>query len=170
MVLVSESDRALWCAVVLQARDDLGDFPVGSIEFNQAVAFFCANGEWGESRQNVAAHLGLDEFDLRRAGTRWVEARRLAAGLPPLPSARPVSPPVAASCDRGAPGDAPQAAISRRAACAILPRAYYPKPPIATARQVGQKTVWEKGKPRPPAANPYHSLYRTLGYKIGTAA
>jgi hypothetical protein len=81
-----------------------------------------------------------------------------------------VSPPVAASCDRGAPGDAPQAAISRHAARAILPRAYYPKPPIATSRQVGQKTVWEKGKPRPPEANPYHSLYRTLGYKIGTAA
>lgn len=76
--------RALWAAVVLQARDDIDGEHYRSTEYTDAVAFFTAAGPWGESRQAVADCLGLHTDDLTRLGRAAIEARHLRDGPPPV--------------------------------------------------------------------------------------
>ena len=40
----------LWAQVVLQAKADLEQEPIGSILYNQAADFFVGAGEWAKSR------------------------------------------------------------------------------------------------------------------------
>src|SRR5258708_1405356 len=55
--------RLLWAQVVLQAKADLENEPVGSLLFNQAAAFFVSRG-----------------------GARWINERRQREGLEPEPA------------------------------------------------------------------------------------
>ena len=78
-----KSYRVLWAQVVLQAKADLENEPIGSILFNQAAAFFVSRGEWAESRAIVADCLEMHPDDLCRCGERWIADRREREGLPP---------------------------------------------------------------------------------------
>ena len=80
-----KSYRVLWAQVVLQAKADLENEPIGSILFNQAAAFFVSRGEWAESRAIVADCLEMHPDDLCRCGERWIADRREREGLPPEP-------------------------------------------------------------------------------------
>lgn len=85
------TDAALWAAVIQQARDDLADCEINSIEYGQAVAFFTHGGTWGESRAAIADYLAIHADDIERAGKRWIAARERADGrLPAPPRVRPV--------------------------------------------------------------------------------
>ncbi len=88
-----QSYRLLWAQVVLQAKADLENEPVGSIIFNQAAAFFVSRGEWAESRLIVADCLDMHPDDLKRCGERWIADRRRREGLPAEPeqTARPAN-------------------------------------------------------------------------------
>jgi hypothetical protein len=77
--------RVLWAQVVLQAKADLENEPIGSIIFNQAAAFFVSRGEWAESRIVVADCLEMHPDDLTRCGERWIADRRRREGLEPEP-------------------------------------------------------------------------------------
>lgn len=80
-----QSYRVLWAQVVLQAKADLENEPIGSILFNQAAAFFVSRGEWAESRLIVADCLNMHPDDLVRCGERWIADRRQREGLAPEP-------------------------------------------------------------------------------------
>jgi hypothetical protein len=86
--------RAFWSAVVLQAHHDIRTEPLRSTDYEQAVAFFTAPGEWRDSLGAIADMLDLHPDYLQRAGTAAIKARRLAEGLPeieePKPHPRPV--------------------------------------------------------------------------------
>ena len=84
-VETQKSYRVLWAQVVLQAKADLENEPIGSILFNQAAAFFVSRGEWAESRAIVADCLEMHPDDLVRCGERWIADRRQREGLPPEP-------------------------------------------------------------------------------------
>ncbi len=86
-----QSYRVLWAQVVLQAKADLENEPIGSIIFNQAAAFFVSRGEWAESRLIVADCLDMHPDDLRRCGERWIAERRRREGLEPEPKPEPRS-------------------------------------------------------------------------------
>jgi hypothetical protein len=92
IVETQQSYRLLWAQVVLQAKADLENEPIGSIIFNQAAAFFVSRGEWAESRLVVADCLDMHPDDLKRCGERWIADRRRREGLPPEPekTVRPV--------------------------------------------------------------------------------
>jgi hypothetical protein len=77
--------RVLWAQVVLQAKADLENEPIGSILFNQAAAFFVSRGEWAESRIVVADCLEMHPDDLTRCGEQWIADRRRREGLEPEP-------------------------------------------------------------------------------------
>jgi hypothetical protein len=77
--------RALWAQVVLQAKADLDYEPIGSILFDQAVAFFVSRGEWAESRRMVADCLDMHPDDLSSRGARWIADRRQREGFAPEP-------------------------------------------------------------------------------------
>jgi hypothetical protein len=78
------NDRALWSMVILQARDDLADEPIGSIEYENAISFFTAAfGPWAQSREAIADQLGFHADDIERLGRTVIAARRAAEGLPP---------------------------------------------------------------------------------------
>jgi hypothetical protein len=77
-----EPYRALWAAVVLEARDDIAAEPIGSVRYSEAVSFFTGGGEWAQSRADIAGMVELHGDDLRRCGERWIRARRLKEGLP----------------------------------------------------------------------------------------
>ncbi len=77
--------RVLWAQVLLQAKADLENEPIGSILFNQAAAFFVSRGEWAESRIVVADCLEMHPDDLTRCGERWIADRRRREGLEPEP-------------------------------------------------------------------------------------
>nr|WP_294548411.1 hypothetical protein [uncultured Rhodopila sp.] len=85
IVETQQSYRLLWAQVVLQAKADLENEPIGSIIFNQAAAFFVSRGEWAESRLVVADCLDMHPDDLKRCGERWIADRRQREGLPPEP-------------------------------------------------------------------------------------
>jgi hypothetical protein len=93
-VETQKSYRVLWAQVVLQAKADLENEPIGSILYNQAAAFFVSRGEWAESRAIVADCLEMHPDDLCRCGERWIADRREREGLPPEPprSLRPTAP------------------------------------------------------------------------------
>jgi hypothetical protein len=101
MVGPDEADRALWACVVLQAREDVEHEVFGSTDYDAAEAFLTADTRyWREGRRAVCAHLGVHGDDLRRAGLRWCNARRLREGQPPLafrppvPNPAPAAPPL----------------------------------------------------------------------------
>jgi hypothetical protein len=75
-------ERALWVASLQQSIDDIADEPRGSIEYDDATAFFTGGGEWALSRSAVAGHIDLHPDDLERCGRRCIAARRIADGLP----------------------------------------------------------------------------------------
>lgn len=85
IVETQQSYRLLWAQVVLQAKADLENEPIGSIVFNQAAAFFVSRGEWAESRLIVADCLDMHPDDLKRCGERWIADRRRREGLAPEP-------------------------------------------------------------------------------------
>jgi hypothetical protein len=89
IVETQQSYRLLWAQVVLQAKADLENEPIGSIIFNQAAAFFVSRGEWAESRLIVADCLDMHPDDLKRCGERWIADRRRREGLPPEPEKAP---------------------------------------------------------------------------------
>jgi hypothetical protein len=93
-VATQHSYRLLWAQVVLQAKADLENEPVGSLLFNQAAAFFVSRGEWAESRAIVADCLEMHPDDLCRCGARWIAERREREGLAPEPppALRPKTP------------------------------------------------------------------------------
>ena len=78
----STGSRALWSAVVLQAKGDIEAEPINSVEYAQAVAFFTGGGEWAHGRANIADFLDIHPDDLERCGRRWIAARRQQEGLP----------------------------------------------------------------------------------------
>lgn len=78
-----QSYRALWAQVVLQAKADLENEPIGSIIYNQAAAFFVSRGEWAEARAIVADCLEMHPEELSRSGERWIAERRQQEGLAP---------------------------------------------------------------------------------------
>ena len=82
----AQGDRALWSAVVQQAMDDLNEAPFGSTDHATAVAFFIGGGDWRQSRTDIADRIGIHADDLERCGRRLIEARRVAAGIPAVPS------------------------------------------------------------------------------------
>ncbi len=84
-VELQQAYRVLWAQVVLQAKADLENEPIGSILFNQAAAFFVSRGEWAESRIVVADCLEMHPDDLTRCGERWIADRRRREGLEPEP-------------------------------------------------------------------------------------
>jgi hypothetical protein len=84
-----QSYRLLWAQVVLQAKADLENEPIGSILFDQAAAFFVSRGEWAVSRATVADCLEMHPDDLYRCGERWIAERRQREGLPPKPTPTP---------------------------------------------------------------------------------
>jgi hypothetical protein len=93
-----DSHRALWAAVVLQARDDVAVEPVDSVFYNQAVGFFRDPGEWRLSREAIADFLAIHVDDIERLGRLTIAARRAADGLPeqaPVESKPPAAPKVA---------------------------------------------------------------------------
>lgn len=97
---MGDRDRDLWAAVVLQARDDVAELPIDSVEYLSAVSFLTSETRyWRAARADIAAHLLLHGDDIRRAGLKWVNARRLAAGLedPAPPPARVIEPVAAAA-------------------------------------------------------------------------
>jgi hypothetical protein len=75
-------ERALWCAVVQQALDDLDYEPVNSLLHDDAAAFFLNGGEWAVSRGEVADMLDIHPDDIRRCGVRHMAERRRAEGIP----------------------------------------------------------------------------------------
>ena len=77
-----QGERALWSAVVQQAIDDVMDEPIGSLIYDDAVAFFTHTGEWAVSRTHIADELGIHADDLARAGRRITAQRRLSEGMP----------------------------------------------------------------------------------------
>jgi hypothetical protein len=81
--------RALWAAVILQARDDLDTEHYGSVEHGHADAFFTAPGDWAVSRRAIADALDLHPDDLMRLGRAVTAARTARDGGPPV-VARPV--------------------------------------------------------------------------------
>src|ERR1700759_2781851 len=76
--------RHLWSAVVLQAKDDVENQPLDSIEFTQAVAFFIGSGDWVQNRTAIGDFLNLHRDDLEKAGRRCINRRRVSAALEPL--------------------------------------------------------------------------------------
>ena len=83
VVETQKNYRVLWAQVVLQAKADLENEPIGSILFNQAAAFFVSRGEWAESRAVVADCLEIHPDELTRSGERWIAERRQQEGLAP---------------------------------------------------------------------------------------
>src|SRR4051812_20882529 len=81
--------RDLWVAVVLQAKDDIENEPLGSVDFTQAVAFFIGSGNWAQNRTVIGDYLDLHRDDLEKLGRRCINARRAAEGLEPLRSGQP---------------------------------------------------------------------------------
>jgi hypothetical protein len=74
-------ERALWVAVVQQAIDDVADERIGSLDWDEAVAFFTHAGDWSAARASVADMLELHADDLARVGQRLIADRRISEGL-----------------------------------------------------------------------------------------
>jgi hypothetical protein len=81
--------RHLWSAVVLQAKDDIENLSLDSVEFEQAVAFFIGRGDWVQNRTAIGDFLNLHRDDLEKAGRRCINRRRVSEGLEPLLAKQP---------------------------------------------------------------------------------
>jgi hypothetical protein len=125
------ADRALWSAVVLQAKDDVASLPMASLEHHAAVSFLTSDAAgWAQARTEVARHLHAHADDIRRAGEAWVKARRR------------VEPLAVADCD--APADdepGKPARLPRRAVWRANPLTI---PPLL------RETLWLRRKPAKP--------------------
>ena len=73
-------EQALWHGVVMQALADLTGQPVGSSDYDEAVAFFTRSGTWGEARASVADCVGVHADDLERGGRRVIAQRERGGG------------------------------------------------------------------------------------------
>jgi hypothetical protein len=134
---MSESFRMLWVQVVLQAKADLENEPIGSVLYDQAAAFFISRGEWAVSRATVADCLGMHPDELRRCGERWIAERRQHEGLPPVPA--PATRPKAAS------------AILQSGTPPALPRLQALPAPDIRARKPHRKLVFRSVNPFDPS-------------------
>jgi hypothetical protein len=76
--------RALWVAVVMQARADIESEDRDGYDYAQAVAFFTGSGDWARSRQSIADCLELHPDDLMRLGKAAIAARCLRDGDAPV--------------------------------------------------------------------------------------
>ena len=85
----------LWAQVVLQAKTDLDEEPIGSLLYSDAASFFVGSGEWAESRTIVAECLNIPPNNLYRCGKKWIARRRAREAQPPEPL--PAAPPVPVS-------------------------------------------------------------------------
>jgi hypothetical protein len=74
--------RALWAAVVLQAKEDVQNAPFDSLIYNDAEAFFVGGGDWRYSRAHAAEQLDIDPERLAELGRSWVSQRRLSENAP----------------------------------------------------------------------------------------
>jgi hypothetical protein len=83
----SSTCRALWLAVLLQAKEDVEKEPMDSIEYHEARAFWIDGGFWTAARANIGACLEMDGEVIAGIGRKWVNARLKAEGLPLLPAA-----------------------------------------------------------------------------------
>jgi hypothetical protein len=81
--------RDLWGAVVLQAKEDIENAQLDSIEFTQAVAFFISSGEWAKNRTAIGDFLDLHRDDLEKLGRRCINERRVSEGFEPLRPRQP---------------------------------------------------------------------------------
>jgi hypothetical protein len=76
--------RALWVAVVMQARSDIESEDRDGYDYAQAAAFFTSGGDWARSRQSIADCLELHPDDLMRLGRAAIAARCLRDGDVPV--------------------------------------------------------------------------------------
>lgn len=74
---MENANRALWAGIVLQAKADLEQEPIGSVSYHHAGEFFVGRGEWATSRAVIAECLDMHPDDLYRCGKDWIAARRL---------------------------------------------------------------------------------------------
>jgi hypothetical protein len=74
--------RALWAAVVLQAKEDVRNAAFDSLIYNDAEAFFVGGGDWRYSRAHAAEQLDMEPERLAKLGRSWVNKRRLAENAP----------------------------------------------------------------------------------------
>src|SRR5664279_3905972 len=74
-------ERALWVAVVQQAIDDVAEERIGSLDWDEAVAFFTHAGDWAAARAGVADMLDMHADDLAHVGRRLIAERRIREGL-----------------------------------------------------------------------------------------
>jgi hypothetical protein len=136
----SERDIELWCAVVLQAREDIETLPIGSTDYEAATAFLTSNAAyWRHSRNEIAAHIGVDGDALKKVGTAWVIARRRSEGLPDHP-----------------PVVAPQPAPARPS----LRSAWTAPPPPRTPLLL--RETLKAGRQRTPDRNPFNPFRRQV--------
>ena len=89
---ISEMDRALWSAVVLQAIADVESESLGSVEYAQAAGFLTGGGAWRESRVAIADMLHLHADDIKRIGQRRIAARQAEKGMVSEATIEPASP------------------------------------------------------------------------------
>lgn len=90
---VEQACLGLWAQVVLQAKADLEQEPLGSLLYSQAESFFVGSGEWAESRAIVGDCLDIPAANLCACGKEWIAARRAREGLPAEPLPAPPSSP-----------------------------------------------------------------------------
>jgi hypothetical protein len=84
--------RALWSAVVDQAKFDIETAEIGSATWITARDFLTGSGDWAASRHAIADMIDVHADDLREAGLRWVRMRCLAEGVPEPPLQPPPAP------------------------------------------------------------------------------
>jgi hypothetical protein len=131
---MSESFRLLWIQVVLQAKADLENEPIGSVLYDQAAAFFVSRGDWAISRATVADCLEMHPDELYRRGERWIAERRQREGLPPTP----------------APAPQPKTQASQPRTPPALPRLEALPAPDIRARKARRKLVFRSVNPFDP--------------------
>ncbi|HVY14310.1 MAG TPA: hypothetical protein VHB27_03720 [Rhodopila sp.] len=127
--------RALWAAVVLQAKDDLENAAFDSLDYQHAEAFFIGGGDWRHARAAIADQLDMDPDYLVAIGRKWVTLRRDREGVP-LTVVQP----------------APRAPVQRpRPAARTATRLVFTPfvPPIPSVRPAGPRRPWRKGGPNP---------------------
>jgi hypothetical protein len=122
--------RALWVAVVMQARADIESEDRDGYDYAQAAAFFTGGGDWARSRQSIADCLELHPDDLMRLGRAAIAARRLRDGDVP------VMVPVPA---KGLRATAPEVCITNTSP--VVPVVVVPAEPIP---------IVKRGRPRKP--------------------
>lgn len=153
-----ERDRALWCGVLEQARDDLLFEAPNSLLHLDAVAFFLGGGEWVFARERVGEHIGISGDEIRRAGERMLTERCTREGRPlPVVARRTGAPPPRQPIRKPTKPQQPPR---------IVPKSV-PKPPAITICDqpavVGQIRVKQRNTALPARLNPFSAFYERLG-------